>query len=116
MELVALHAVLEPYISLFGAIILSGIAVTIATEISKLKVLSFIPAEKYPRLTAAIYSLIAAGVCLYNSSVNFVIDSWVGYVALALGTLLVAAVTFNNLVKGSALEVTSTKPVEGSKL
>lgn len=116
MELIALHAILEPYIALIGSIILSGVAVTIATEISKLKFLSFIPAEKYPRATAFVYSLIASGVALFNASVNFVIDSWVGWLAMAIGTLIVAVITFNNLVKGSALEVTSTRPAEGTKL
>lgn len=116
MELVALHAILEPYIAVFGAILLSGVAVTIATELSKKRILWFIPAEKYPRLTAGVYSLIAAGVSLYNSSVSFVVDNWVGYIALVIGTLLVASITFNNLVKGSAAEVTETKPAEGSKL
>lgn len=116
MELVALHAILEPYIAVFGAILLSGVAVTIATELSKKRALFFLPAEKYPRLTAVVYSLIAAGVSLYNSSVNFVVDSWIGWLAMAIGTLLVASLTFNQLVKGSALEVTSTKPDEGTKL
>lgn len=116
LELAALHAIIEPYVSVFAAIILSGVAVAIATELSKKKALSFIPAEKYPRLTAAVYSLIAAIICLYNNAVNFVVDSWVGWLVIAIGTLLVAALTFNQIIKGSVLEVTSTKPAGGTKL
>lgn len=116
LELAALHAIIEPYVAVFAAVILSGVAVTIATELSKLKFLSLIPAEKYPRLTAAVYSVIAAIVCLYNNAVNFVVDSWIGWLVIVIGTLLVAAITFNQIVKGSALEVTSTKPIEGTKL
>lgn len=115
MELVALQAILEPFIAVFGAILLSGSAVVAATEIMKLKIIP-IPAQKYPRLTAAVASFIAAGIALYNSSVNFVVDSPAGYLALAIGTYIVAAVAYNNIVAGSAANVTSTKPSEGSKL
>lgn len=116
MQLVALRAVLEPFVAVFGAILLSGTAVVIATQIMKLRVIP-IPVQKYPRLTAAIASGVAALVSLYNSSVNFVVDSVWGWLALAIGTYIVAAVAYNNIVKGSeVLEVTSTKPEEGSKL
>lgn len=116
MEIVALRAVIEPFISVFGAILLSGTAVVIATQILKLKVIP-IPTQKYPRLTAAIASGIAALICLYNSSVNFVINSWTGWLALAIGTWIVSAIAYNQIVKGSpVLEVNSTKPTEGTKL
>lgn len=115
MELIALRAILEPFISVIGAVLLSGTAVVVATEIMKLKVIP-IPVEKYPRLTAAIASGLAALISLYNSSVNFVVTNWVGWLCLAVGTYLIAAVAYNNIVKGSAANVTSTKPEEGTKL
>lgn len=116
MEIVALRAVLEPFIAVFGAILLSGAATVIATQIMKLKVIP-LPVQKYPRLTAAIVAGLSALAALYNSSVNFVVDSFVGWLALAIGTYIVAAVAYNNIVKGSeVLEVNSTKPPGGSKL
>lgn len=116
MELLALRAVLEPFIAVFGAIILSGTAVVIATQIMKLKVIP-LPVQKYPRLTAAIASGIAALVSLYNSSVNFVVDSVWGWLAMAVGTWIVSAIAYNQIVKGSeVLEVKSTKTEESGKL
>ena len=116
MDLIALRAVLEPFVAVFGAILLSGTAVVIATQIMKLNVIP-LPVQKYPRLTAAIASGVAALVSLYNSSVNFVVDSVWGWLAMAVGIWIVSAVAYNQIVKGSpVLEVNSTKPEEGAKL
>lgn len=115
LEIIALRAVLEPFIAVFGAMIVSGVVVAFATELMKLKWIP-LPVQKYPRVSAAIASGIAALVSLYNSSVNFVIDSWVGWLALTFGVLLVSVITYNQLIKGSAANVTSTKPTEGTKL
>lgn len=116
LEIIALRAVLEPFIAVFGAIILSGTATVIATQIMKLKIVP-LPVQKYPRLTAAIVSGLAALVSLYNSSVNFVVDSVWGWLAMAVGIWIVSAIAYNQIVKGSpVLEVNSTKTDESGKL
>lgn len=115
MEIIALRAVIEPFVSFFMAMLLSGVVVALATEVLKLKWIP-LPVQKYPRISAVVASLLASVICLYNSSVNFVINSWVGWLALAVGTLIVSAITYNQLIKGSALNVTSTKPPEGTTL
>ena len=77
---------------------LSGAATTIATQILKLKVIP-VPAEKYPRTSAAIVSSLASLVAVFTTNVDLVINSFIGWVAFALGAYLLSAMTYNNILR-----------------
>ena len=77
---------------------LSGAATTIATQILKLKVIP-VPAEKYPRMSAAIVSALASLVAVFSTNVDLVINSFIGWLAFAAGAYLLSAITYNQIVK-----------------
>lgn len=103
MDINTLRVALEPFINLFGAVVVSGATTAIATEILKLKAIP-LPAQRYPRLTAGIVSVIASLVAVYLTTVNILIDSLFGLVAFIVGTLIVSAITYNNLIKGAPVQ------------
>jgi len=81
-------------------ILLSGVAVSVATQILKSK---YIPVafQKYPRTTAAVASLIASCWVVYEKLGSIDLSDWTRVVPLAISTLLVAAVTYNQILKPS---------------
>lgn len=103
MDINSVRVALEPFVSLFGAIIVSGAATAAATEILKLRAIP-VPVQRYPRLSAAVVSVIASLVAVYVSAADILVNSLIGYVAFAVGTLLVSAITYNNLIKGAPVK------------
>lgn len=83
------------------AAILSGTAVTLTTEILKSKYIP-IPVTSHKRLTAAILSVLTSlySVYQYNASHVVALDLR-SATALALLTLLVAAMTYDHIIKGA---------------
>lgn len=91
----------QTFYEIFGAIIVSGVATSVAVEILKSK---YIPVQfqKYPRLTALVVALVASVVAVYNSPVKtIIVDTPIEWVGLVAGVLIVASVTYNNIFKGS---------------
>jgi hypothetical protein len=100
MDIANARELLQPFISFFTALFLSGVGVTIATQILKLKWIP-VPATKYPRVTAAVASVVATLVSIYVSGLHFLLVGVWQYVAFILGVFIVSAVTYEHVVKGS---------------
>ena len=78
----------------FKAIIVSGVATTYATQIAKSQYFP-IPAEKSPRLTAFVVSVIASIIAVGQGfDFNAPFKDWTDYVPVIAGTLLVSAATY----------------------
>lgn len=88
----------------FVSILAGGVATTLAVQLLKSKLIPFVPAEKYPRITAAVVSAVASVAALVQSGVSwaFVTSTPQVIVAVVGGTLLVAASVYNNVIKSSA--------------
>lgn len=88
----------------FVSILAGGVATTLAVQLLKSKLIPFVPAEKYPRITAAVVSVVASVAALVQSGVSwaFVTSTPQVIVAVVGGTLLVAASVYNNVIKSSA--------------
>lgn len=77
--------------------VICGMATAAATEILKSPIIP-IPFERAPRITAAVVSLIAAIIAMYNSGVQSVdVTDLPQLLALASFTFLVAISTYNHL-------------------
>ena len=98
MDISFYQALAQPIIQFFTAIVISGVAVTMATQILKASWIP-IPAQKYPRLTAGIAAVVATVVAVATSSSQLMLNSVPQIVAFALGTLIVSAMTYNHIVK-----------------
>lgn len=98
MDITLYRSVLEPVVTFFTALVVSGVATTAAVQILKLDVLGGL-AKKYPRLTNAVVSLLATIVAVYNSTLDLVINGTWQMVAFAVGVFVVAAITYNNVIK-----------------
>ena len=93
------------------AVALSGLAVTLVTEILKSKYIP-VPAQKYKRFTALVLSIGASGYVTYQyGQQTFVTVTWQTWGILAFLTLLVSAITYNQIVKtsqkGDLMDITS---------
>lgn len=82
------------------SVLVSGLATTLATEALKSPLIP-VPATKYPRITAAVVSLGASVVALLQSGFDFnsMATDWPSLVALFTGVLLIASVTYNQVIK-----------------
>lgn len=85
--------------SLIAAATLGGVVVTpIVTEALKSRYIP-VPAQKHPRLTSIIVSLLVSGGYIYQHfGQTLPAGSWATLAAL---TVLTAAATYNNLYKGT---------------
>lgn len=100
LDIIMFREMLQPFVQFFSALFMSGVATTVATQILKMKIIP-IPAEKYPRATAAIVASLATIVAIYMSDLNLVLNSLWEYLAFAMGTFLIGVNTYNAVVKGS---------------
>lgn len=82
-------------------VVLSGVATTVATQILKHPSIP-VPAKRYPVQTAAVVSLLASGFAFWQrcNEVSCSLLSWTDYVFAAVGTLIVATLTYNNVIQG----------------
>jgi hypothetical protein len=111
MDIQTASHLIVPFVQFFSALFLSGVGVTVATEILKSKYIP-VPASKYPRLTAALASVVATIVSIYVTGIHFFLSNIWEYVAFALGVLILSAVTYNHIIKGSIAQVDT--PVTGA--
>lgn len=98
VDITLYRSVLEPVVTFFTAIVVGGVATTAAVQMLKLDFLGGI-AKRYPRLTNLAVSLLASVVAVYNSSLELVIHGFWQTMAFAVGIFVVAAITYNNVVK-----------------
>lgn len=105
MELEYYRQVLAPIIQLFSALFLSGAATTAATQIGKMGFIP-LPVQKYPRVSAAITSVIATLVAVYSSNLNLVVHSFWEIASFAVGVFILSTITYNNVIKTNDDSVT----------
>lgn len=87
-------------------IIAGGFVTTLVTEIAKSPYLAWIHAEKYPRFTAAAVSLGATIWAYINQGLTWTVfwSNWVTSVEIFAGVLLVATLTYTQVLKGSGVQ------------
>lgn len=90
----------------FDILALAAIATVVATQILKSTLIP-VPFQKYPRTTAALASLGASVWAVYQTGFDVLstTKSTVQFLAFVFATLLISAVTYNNVVK---------KPTDGT--
>lgn len=98
-DLVGIRTTLEPFVALALYIVISGVGISAVTQVLKDGRIP-IPAEKYPRATAAVGAVIATLISLYVGNVNLLLDSALAYVGFGLAILLASAFSYNVLFKG----------------
>lgn len=98
-DLIGIRTTLEPFIALALYIVISGVGISAVTQFLKDGRIP-LPAERYPRITAAIGSVVATLISLYVGNVNLLLQGWVSYLGLFLVILLASAFSYNILFKG----------------
>lgn len=93
MEREALNSI----VTFFTALVGTGVATTFAVQLLKQFAGSF--AKTHPRITNAVVSFIASVVVVYNSSLDLVIQGFWQTFAFAVGVFVLAAITYNNVIK-----------------
>lgn len=92
---------LSVFVEFFKAILLSGVATTMAVEVLKSKYIP-IAFQNYKRLTTIGVSVAASVFAVFSHDPSTLgVDSWPDVAAIFSGTLLIAVVTYNNLLKSS---------------
>lgn len=91
------QVLLQPIFALFSTVLLSGAAVSAATEILKFPQVK-VPAERYPRTTSAIGSLVATLFAVLISPFHLAITSPVQVPAFAIGVWITASVLYNQII------------------
>lgn len=99
MDLNTLRELIQPFIELTLAVVVSGIGVAGLTQVLKDYRIP-IPAEKYPRATAAGLSILATLISLYTLDMNLLLDSAWEYIGLGLSILVASGFSYNMLFKG----------------
>lgn len=100
MDVNLIREMIEPFVQIFSALIVSGASVAIATQILKLDWFP-VAVEKYPRITSAVLSVISAVITVYVSGINFVFTSLFDYIGFTVGTALLSAFTYKTILKGT---------------
>lgn len=98
MSVAEIQAAAAPLVTYFSSMIVAGVSVSVATNILKSNMIP-IPAEQYPRLTAAALSVVGSVVAIYLSDSSPALNSWYDYAAFTVGVLIVSAVTYQALLK-----------------
>lgn len=98
MSIAEIQAAAAPLVTYFSSMIVTGVSVSVATNVLKSNMIP-IPAEQYPRLTAAVLSIVGSVAAIYLSDASPVLNSWYDYVAFGIGVLIVSAVTYQALLK-----------------
>ena len=92
-------AALAPFIIYFVALYTSGFLTSGLTEALKLKQV-FVPAEKYPRLTAGVISVLVTVVAMWLTPADLAFHSAWAYIPFAVGVFIVSAATYKRIFKG----------------
>lgn len=92
-------ATAQVFYQMFATLIVSGVSVAVAVEILKSNLIP-VQFQKYPRLTALAASVAASVIAVFNSPIRaVVIDTPVEWVAVVAGTMIMAAITYNQIFK-----------------
>jgi hypothetical protein len=86
-------------LNVLTSIILGGTATSYVTEFLKLSFIK-LPAEKYPRSTAAVFSVISAVIALLVNGVNFSWTSVAATLPIAVSTFVISTFVYNQALSG----------------
>lgn len=100
MDINQIRELIDPFVQVFGTLIVSGASVSVLTQLLKLNWFP-VAVSKFPRLTNAVLSAIASGVAIYTSGINVIFNGPVDYIGFAIGTVLLSAVTYHAVLKGT---------------
>lgn len=89
--------IIETLIKLLPTVILSGVGVSVVTELLKLEAIP-VPAQKYPRMTAFILSIVSAIISLISAGLTIAHDIF-GLIVQVVFTLLISMVFYNTILK-----------------
>src|SRR3954447_1819474 len=93
---------------LVQSILVSGTATTIAVQMMKSQIFPF-PAEKSPRLTAFVVSLIASAIAVMQGGFDFTrLTDWTSYLPVVCGTFFISAITYEKVYKAPQPSVAIT--------
>ena len=97
MDIVLIRAALQPFVEFFVAIYLSGVGVAYVTQALKAKSIP-VPAQKYPRTTALVLSLVATLISIYVANIDLIISAVWQIVVMVIGILLISALTYRRII------------------
>lgn len=100
MDINQIRELLTPFVQVFSALIVGGGTVAVATQLLKLDWFP-VAVSKYPRLTSALLSVVASFVTIYVSGIDLVLVTPFDYIGFMVGTLILAAVTYKAVLKGT---------------
>lgn len=100
MSIEEIRLLVEPFITIFTALLASGAGASVAVQLLKLNWFP-LAVSKYPRITSVIVSLVSSLVAIYVSGINFIFTTPLDYVGFGIGTLIMSAVTYKLILKGT---------------
>jgi hypothetical protein len=100
LDLDSLRSLVQPFVIIFSALIVSGASSSIAVQILKLDWFPLL-ISRSPRLTNAIVSTVASLVAIYASGVQMVLVTPFQYAAFIIGTIVLSAFTYKVVLKGT---------------
>lgn len=98
MDINAARLLIQPFVEFFSALLLSGVTVTLATQLLKSNYIP-LPAQKYPRVVAGIASALGTLAALYLSNLHLLLNNLFEYAAFGVGVFLISVFTYNHVVK-----------------
>lgn len=101
VELEGVRLLMQPFIAVFSALIVSGAASSVAIQILKGDWFPLL-ISKYPRAANIIVSFIASVISIYTSGINLVLQTVFDYGAFIIGVTLLSAFTYKNILKGTS--------------
>jgi hypothetical protein len=109
MTLLEAQQSVAPIVTFFSAMMTSGVAVSIATQMMKSDLVP-IPAQKYPRITAAVVSIGGVVGAMFATGADLSASSIMDWIGITAGILVTSAITYEVLLKKSA-PATAPAPV-----
>lgn len=100
MTLLEAQQSVAPIVTFFSAMMTSGVAVSIATQMMKSDLVP-IPAQKYPRITAAVVSIGGVVGAMFATGADLSMSSIMDWVGITAGILVTSAITYEVLLKKS---------------
>ena len=100
MTLLEAQQSVAPIVTFFSAMMTSGVAVSIATQMMKSDLVP-VPAQKYPRITAAVVSIGGVVGAMFATGADLSMSSIMDWVGITAGILVTSAITYEMLIKKS---------------
>lgn len=90
---------LKPLFTLLNTVLIGGVATAVVTELLKHPAVAF-PAQKFPRLTALVLSVVASVIAVWQTGFDYTqVTGWAGWIVMVLGIFLISAATYRAVLK-----------------